>query len=98
MKTLIILILCVAIFGTTGYVGYTLWIKPQKIAKEEAKLPPPTPPPDPIMGPLEKARKLHKDGKLIEARDALEAALHDYPESKRLDDAKDELGEVNSAI
>src|SRR5881296_1259450 len=98
MKALIIIALIVAVFGGAAFFGYTLFIQPQEIKKEEAQLPSPTPPPDPMLGPLEKALALKQQGKLVEARDAFEAILANYHDSKNIDKAKDALGDVNTAI
>jgi hypothetical protein len=42
--------------------------------------------------------KLHEDGKLTETRDALVAFIQKYPNGKHLDEARDILGDVNTAI
>ena len=59
-----------------------------------------TPPPavDVSLPDFEAAVKLREDGKLTEARDALVAFIQKYPNGKHLDEARDVLGDVNTAI
>ena len=47
---------------------------------------------------FEAAVKLRQDEKLTEARDALATVIQKYPAGKHLDEARDNLGEVNAAI
>ncbi|MDD5201138.1 MAG: LysM peptidoglycan-binding domain-containing protein [Terrimicrobiaceae bacterium] len=100
LKFFIVLGLAVAIFGTAGFFAYKLYIKPEKIDREEAKAlaaaPPATPPPDYSLPALEKALALKKSGTLVEARDALLAFIERYPQSTKLADAKAALGEINT--
>ena len=47
---------------------------------------------------FEAAVKLREDGKLTETRDAFVAFIQKYPNGKHLDEARDILGDVNTAI
>ena len=98
MKALVILLLACAIFSGAAYFTYELYIKPDKMLREEKLLPPEPPPPDPTIPEFEKAAKVAKSGKLIEARTALESFIEHFPESTRLEDARDLLGDVNTRI
>jgi LysM repeat protein len=78
--------------------GYKLFVQPQIALKEEKLLPPPPPPPDPTVPEFNKAVAVRKSGKMIEARDALYAFIERYPDSTKIDEAKDILGEINTDI
>lgn len=64
----------------------------------ESRLPPPPPPPDPTLPEFNKRVELQKQGKLLEARAALADFIEHYPESTKLDEARNRLGEINSQI
>ena len=98
MKALVLLLLACAIIGGGYYFTYELFIKPEKLLREEKLLPPEPPPPDPTLPEYEKALKVHKSGKLVDARTALEFFIEHFPESSKLEEARDLLGEVNTKI
>ena len=98
LKTLVIVGLSVAIFGSAGWFAYQLFIKPNQIPAEDARRGPPTPPPDPSLPELDKAMKLKQARKLVEARTALERFLENFPFSTRLKEARKALGQVNTDI
>ncbi len=98
LKTLVILVLAVAIFGSAGYFAFELFIQPNRIPPEEALHGPPTPPPDPSLPELDKALKLKAQHKQVEARLALEAFLDNYPYSTKLAEARKALGQINVDI
>ncbi len=96
----IVLALAVAIFGTIGFFAWQLYIKPEQIERRQEKIeanaPPPTPPPDFSLPVLDRALALKKQGKLLEARDALMNFIVQYPQSTKLADAKAAVGEINT--
>jgi LysM repeat protein len=98
IKALIILVLCIAIFGTGAFFAYEIFVKPKKLMEQEVAEGPPAPPPDPSLPELGKAMKIKSEGKLDEARAALEGFIENYPFSSWLDEAKNALGEINSTL
>ncbi|MGB8353886.1 MAG: LysM domain-containing protein [Chthoniobacteraceae bacterium] len=97
-KILVILFLCIVIFGSAGYFSYKLFVAPQKILKKEMAGPPPTPPPDPSIAGFEKCMKIKDSGTLMEAHDALADFVEHNPDSTKLVEAKDALGEINMKL
>ncbi len=98
MKALFIIVLAIAIFGGGAYFTYEMFIRPQQELKAEKALPPPPPPPDPTVPEFEKAKAVRKAGKTIEAREALAGFVERYPESSKIEEAKDLLGEINLSL
>ncbi|HSI10782.1 MAG TPA: LysM peptidoglycan-binding domain-containing protein [Chthoniobacter sp.] len=98
MKALIILFLTIAVFGGAALVGYKFFIQPQIALKKEKDLPPPPAPPDPTVPEFNKCVAVRKSGKVVEARDALYSFIEHYPESSKIDDAKNLLGDLNTDI
>ena len=98
MKALVLLLLACAIAGGVYYFADELFLKPERLLKEEKLRPPEPPPPDPTLPEFEKAVKAHQAGKLVEARTALEFFIEHFPESSKIEDARDLLGEVNTRI
>lgn len=98
LKTLVIVALCAGILGGAGYFAYDLYFKPRMEAREETAKGPAPPPPDPGLPAFEKCTKLKKDGHLVEARTAFEQFLDNYPNSTKIEDAKDALGEINTDL
>lgn len=100
MKFVIVLALAAAIFGTVGFFAWKLYIKPDQVERREEKIeasaPPATPPPDYSIPIFNSAVALKKEGKLIEARDALLTFISQYPQSTKLADAKGAVGEINT--
>jgi LysM repeat protein len=97
-KTLFLLLLTAAIFGSAWYSIDRLFLAPKKQLKAEKEQPPPPPPPDESLPELEKCLAIKKQDKWIEARKALEGFLEQHPDSTRLEEARDALGEVNARI
>lgn len=98
MKALFILLLACAIFGTAGYFTYELFVKPQVALQREREAPPTPRPEDPTIPELRKCLALKEKGQLLEARKALDDFIDRYPESTKLDEARDALSEVNTRI
>jgi LysM repeat protein len=98
VKALIIIFLTLVVFGGAGFVGYKVFVQPQIALKKEKGLPPPPPPPDPTVPEFEKCVLIRKGGKVVEARDAFYNFIERYPESTKVEDAKNLLGELNTDI
>ena len=99
MKWLFVLLLALAIFGGAAWFGYNTFVKEEiEVKKEQRGEVTPPPVVDVSLPEFEAAVKLRQDGKLIEAHDALAAVIQKYPAGKHLDEARDNLGEVNAAI
>ena len=98
MKALVILFLACVVFGTSGYFAYDLFIRPQ-IELQRERVAPATPaPPDPSLPDYEKAIAVKRTGNPMEARKALSDFIDQHPVSTKLDDARNELGELNSRL
>ena len=99
MKWLFVLLLALAIFGGAAWFGYNTFVKEEiEVKKEQRGEVTPPPAVDVSLPDFEAAVKLHEDGKLTETRDALVAFIQKYPNGKHLDEARDILGDVNTAI
>ncbi|MEP6821425.1 MAG: LysM peptidoglycan-binding domain-containing protein [Chthoniobacterales bacterium] len=99
MKWLFVLLLAVIIFGSAGFFGYHLIVKPElAIRAERNGEVPEIARVDNSRPEFEAAAKLRQDGKLAEARGALIAFLQKFPNSQHSEEAKDILGEVNMSI
>ena len=99
MKWLFVLLLALAIFGGAAWFGYNTFVKEEiEVKKEQRGEVTPPPAVDVSLPEFEAAVQLRQDGKLAEARDALVAFIQKYPAGKHLDEARDILGEVNTAI
>ena len=99
MKWLFVLLLALIIFGGAAWFGYNTFVKEEiEVKKEQRGEITPPPVVDVSLPEFEAAVKLRQDGKLTEARDALVAFIQKYPNAKHLDEARDALGEVNTAI
>jgi LysM repeat protein len=101
-KPIILIVLCLVIFGGGGYLAYRNLIQPAQpsLAEREALKAPAVPatPPDPAAPELAKVAALKKDKKNAEARELLEAIVANYPGSPRIDEARTALGEMNADI
>ncbi len=98
VKALILLFLSAVIFGTSGFFIYQLFIRPQRVEKQELAEGTPAPPPDPGGPELERCERLEMEGSLIEARTALQNFVANYGGSAKMAEAKDHLGRINTAI
>ena len=97
-KASVLILLCGVIFGTAGYFSYNLFVAPARLIKKEKAGPPPTQPPDPSLGEFERCMKLKAAGNTAEARAALQDFVEHNPDSTKIDDAKDALGDLNMAL
>ena len=93
-----IIVLALAIFSSAGYFTWRLFLKPQEELREEAQLPPPTPPPDPTLPEFAHCLELADSGQTLDARNALTDFIERYPTSTKIDDAKDRLGQINTSL
>lgn len=98
LKALVLLLLTAAIGGGVWYYTDKLFLNPKKQIAEEKQLPPEPPPPDESLPELAKVLQIKEAGKWLEARKSLEAFLNEYPESTKIEAARDALGEVNAHI
>ena len=98
MKALILIFLAIAVFGGASFFGYKLFVQPRIALKQEKLLPPPPPPPDPTLPEFTKCLALRKDGKMLAAREAFYGFIERYPDSTKIEDAKNILGEINTDI
>jgi LysM repeat protein len=98
VKALVILILACVIFGVSGYYAYELFLKPQVELQREKEAPPTPAPPDATIPEFNKCVTLKRQGKLVEARKAFQDFLDNFPESTVLENARNELGDVNTRI
>lgn len=101
-KTLTLLILGLLIFGTAGYFGYLLFIKPSRAEKREraaeAAAPAPTPTPDPGIPEFDRLKKAQSASVTPETRDAWIAWIAANPKSPLLAEARKNLGTANMAL
>ncbi|MCE9587208.1 MAG: LysM peptidoglycan-binding domain-containing protein [Verrucomicrobia bacterium] len=100
-KTLTLLLLGLLIFGSAGYFGYQLFIKPGRLEKKEkaaAIAATPTPTPDPGAHELQHLKSLRTSGDSVGARDGLKAWIDSHPESPLLKEARQELGSANLSL
>jgi hypothetical protein len=98
VKALILIFLALLVFGVGGYFTYELFIHPQVALKEEKLQPPGPPPPDSTIPEFEKCVAVRKSGKLLPARQAFYDFIDRYPESSKLEEAKNQLGDINTQI
>jgi LysM repeat protein len=98
IRAIIIVFLCLAIFGTAGYFGYELFVKPKQVVRQQVAQATPTPAPDPSLPDFQRAQQLWQENKLVEAREAFERFLQMHPYSSKLDEAREALGEINADI
>ncbi len=97
-KALFLLLLSIVIFGTGGYFIYDMFVKPQRLEKEDIAFGTPTPPPDASLPEFARCEALRREGKLVESRAAFESFIDNNPESTKLEEAKAELGTINVDI
>lgn len=98
MKALIIIALALAIFGGAAYSTYRLYVKPREELQQEKARGPAAPPPDPTLGEYQKRLQAQESQTLLEARASWSEFIENYPESTKLDEAKNFLGRLNAAI
>ena len=98
MKVIIVILFACVIFGVSGYFAYDLFIKPQVELQREKEAPATPAPPDTTIPEFVKCVTLKRQGKLPEARKAFQSFIESYPQSTKLEDAFNELGDVNTRI
>jgi len=97
-KTITLLLLGLMIFGSAGYFGYQLFIKPSRLEKKEkaaAIAATPTPTPDPGAHELQCLKSLRASGDNVGARDGLKTWIDSHPQSPLMKEARMELGGAN---
>ena len=94
-KALVILFLCIAIFGGAAYFSYKLFITPKNMVKKAMAGPQPTMPPDPSIAEYERCLKVKESGNLVDARNAFEEFTSQNPDSPRINEAREALGDIN---
>jgi hypothetical protein len=97
-KTLFILLLAAAILGTATYFTWDLFVRPEKELREEKNAPPTPAPPDPALPEFNKAMETLKGDDLLAARDAFSRFVEQNPRSSKLDEAKEQLGKINTGL
>ena len=98
LKTLTLLLLTAAVFGGGWFFADRLFLAPKKIIAAEKQLPPAPPPPDESLPELAKVLEVKQQQRWVEARKALEEFLVQWPDSTKLEEAREALGEVNARI
>jgi LysM repeat protein len=98
-KFLTLLFLGLAIFGSAGFFGYEIFIKPGRLEKREkiaeAATAAPTATPDPGLPEFQRLKNLQASQKIAEARDGWNAWIANNPKSPLLSEAKKHLGDAN---
>ena len=99
MKWLFALLLAVAIFGSAAFFGYHIIIKPEMAVRAERRGEVPEEPKIDISLPeFQAAAQLRQDGRLAEARSALNSFLQKFPNGLHTEEAKELLGNINVEI
>jgi LysM repeat protein len=98
LKALVIIFLTAAIFGGAYYATWSLYLKPQKALQAERARGPASPPPDPTLPEFNKRLALQDTQTPLDARAMWTDFIERYPESSRIDEAKDYLGRLNIHI
>ena len=98
VKTLVILFLIAAIFGGAAFFTYQLFEAPKNVINKAMGGPTPTPPPDPSVVEYARCVKVSQGGSPEEARKVFENFIAQYPDSPRIDNARDALGEINMKL
>ena len=101
-KTIILLFLGFLIFGSAGYFGYELFVKPRRIEKNDQKAkalaPAATPTPDPGAPEFDRLKKLQESGKTTESREGLKSWIDAHPDSPLAVEARRLLGSANMTL
>ena len=101
-KLIFLTLLGSLIFGSAGYFGYQLFVKPGRAVQREkaAKLAAPlsTPTPDPGQGDFDRLKSLQSSGKVAEARGGWRAWIETHPKSNLMGEARRQLGNANLAL
>ena len=101
-KTLTLLILGLLIFGSAGYFGYILFIKPARAERKEkaaeAVAPAPKATPDPAIPEFQRLKKLQATGVTPSLRDSWNNWIEANPKSPLLSEGRRLLGSANMAL
>jgi LysM domain len=102
-KFLTLLFLGLLIFGSAGYFGYELFIRPEHVDRleksAEAKAAAtPLPTPDPGIGELQKLKAMVTAGDMVSARDGLKGWLGNHPKSPLMKEAMGLYGNANMTL
>ena len=101
-KFLTLLVLGLAIFGSAGYFGYELFIKPSRVEKKaralEAAAPAPKPTPDPGIPEFQRLKALQTSGQLMQAREGWNAWIAANNKSPLVPEAFRLLGAANMEL
>jgi LysM repeat protein len=98
IKALVILFLIITIFGGAAYFTYKLFEGPKNIVKKAMGGPQPTQPPDPSLAEFDRCMKVKEGGTPADARKAFEDFIAEYPDSPRIEEARDALGGINMKL
>ncbi len=98
MKALIIIFLTFAVFGGVALVGYKMFVQPQIALKNEKAAPPTPPPPDPTVRSSTNAWPFGRTVRWSKPAMRFTEFIDHYPQSTKLEDAKNILGEINTDI
>ncbi len=98
LRLTFILILAAAIVGGTYLAIHELYLKPELKLKADKAAPPPAPPGDPSLPDFLECVALRNNAAPEAAVAAFERFLETYPASTKRTEARDALGELNSAI
>ena len=101
-KILTLLILGSLIFGSAGYFGYILFVKPNRAERREkavaAAAPAATATPDPAIPEFQRLKKLQAAGNTPAVRDGWNAWIAANPKSPLLPEGRRQLGVANMAL
>jgi LysM repeat protein len=98
LKALVIIVLALAIFGGAYYAAYVLYLHPQEQLRAEQSQPPPPPPPDPALPDFDKALEIQNSGDTLAALAKWRDFVDRWPQSTKIDEAKEYLGRINMAL
>ena len=101
-KTLTLLILGLLIFGSAGYFGYILFIKPARAERREkaseAVAPAPKATPDPAIPEFQRLKRLQATGVTPSLRDSWNNWIEANPKSPLLPEGRRLLGSAHMAL
>ena len=98
MKIIVTLLLAAAIFGGGIYAAWKLYVKPRQDLQMEKASGPAAPPPDPTLPEYQKRLAAQDQQSLVDARKSWTDFIERYPESSKINEAKDILGKLNTAV
>lgn len=98
MKVLFLIVLALAILGSGTYFTYEMFVRPKLALQHETSQLPPAPPPDPTLIEYAKVQSVLQLGNFLESRLALADFVGRYPDSSKVDEAKEQLGKINIEI